>query len=367
MDDFELFRARSMHGGVLGTEQSSVEQLGHSCLDQHRAQRCKLATKFNASEELGHCRNLVMEDKANKCCSRTSKFCTRRDDVIAMPEIVRCSNAWVDFSATELPVRKLDRGQKSDRWHRPRNAWIMPRSKSSVVGFGVPDQTVTQEFDVYRLRSFATAAGRIVNRGDYFRVRQRIHPTDSELLEHLRGPSRTVTRNSTEDSTSPSNSATYPPLSTIEYRPKVYYATNYHDAPDDEETVIDDIDEDFSDEKTKLLADSGQQSGYFSRIRNRSRSSVEEKGFRPRGRDDNEDIAQEVPSTDVPDSDAEQFRVTSAIRVVVLGDRGVGKTTLARQFLTSEHLANRSNCFNFTQGKLTSVSTYAWPTNYWKR
>ena len=359
MDDFELFRARSMHGGVLGTEQSSVEQLGHSCLDQHRGQRLKFASKSNASEELGNSRNLATEDRANKYCSRTSKFWTRRDDVIAMPEIVRCSNAWVDFSATELPVRKLDRGQKSDRWHRPRNAWIMPRSKSPVVGFGVPDQTVTQEFDVYRLRSFATAAGRIVNRGDYFRVRQRIHPTDSELLEHLRGPSRTVTGNSAEVSLSPSNSATYPPPSTIEYRPKVYYATNYHDAPDDDKTVIDDIEEEFTDEKTKLLADSGQQTGYFSRIRNRSRSGGEENGLCPRGRDDNEGNAQEVSLTDDPDNDAEQFRVTSAIRVVVLGDRGVGKTTLARQFLTSEHLANRSNCFNFTQGKLTSLPTCA--------
>ena len=43
--------------------------------------------------------------------------------------------------------------------------------------------------------------------------------------------------------------------------------------------------------------------------------------------------------------------MTSNIRVVVLGDRGVGKTTLARQLLTSEHLANYSTCVNFTLGK----------------
>ena len=234
---------------------------------------------------------------------------------------------------------------------------MIPRSKSSVVGFAVPHETITQEFDVYRLRSFATDAGRIVNRGDYFRVRQRIHPTDSEQLEHIRGLTRTVTGNSTAVSLSPSNSASHPPLSTIEYRPKVYYATNNNDAPDDDETVIDDIEEDFSDEKTKLLADSGQQTGYFSRIRNRNRSGGEEKGSRPRGRSDDDDDAPDPPSTDVPDSDME--RVTSVIRVVVLGDRGVGKTTLARQFLTSEHLANRSNCFNFTQGKIISASTCA--------
>jgi len=364
MDDFELFRARSMHGGVLRKEQSPVEHSRYSCLNQQRGRKCRLASTSKASATPANCLNVASEDNAGDCRTgtHTSKFGTRRDDVVAMPEVVRCSNAWVDFSATELPVRKMDRGQKSDRWHRPRNAW-MPRSEPSFTGFTFSDQSATHEFDIYRLRSFATAAGRIVNRGDYFRVRQRIHPTDAEQMEHFRGPIQTVSDNSKNAApASPSNSTTYQ-QSTIEYRPVVYYATNNCDAAaaddDDEETVVEDNEEDCTNEKTKLLADHGRRTNYFSRIRHRSRSGGEERGSHTRllSRDQEDDggNSPRSPSTEVPNNEVELFRVTSVIRVVVLGDRGVGKTTLARQLLTSEHLANSSVCFNFTQGKSSSL------------
>jgi len=340
MDDFELFRARSMHGGVLGTEQSPLE---------HRERKCKFASKSKASEAPGNCSDRA---KVSDCKTHTSKFWARCDDVMAIPEVVRCSNAWVDFS-TELPVRNKDRDQKPDSCHRPRNAW-MRQSKPSAVGFSLPDQSATHEFDVYRLRSFATADGRIVNRGDYFRVRQRVHPTEAEQSEQFRGPTQTVSENSAEVAESPSNSKCSS-SSTIEYRPIVYYATKDCDVADDDETGDDDHEGDFSDEKTRLLADPARQTTYFSRMKDRSRYGEEKKGsytgLSSRGRYDDGGNIREPSSTNVPDSDMEQFRVTSVIRVVVLGDRGVGKTTLARQLLTSEHLATRSACFNFTQGK----------------
>ena len=342
-----------MHGGVLGTDQFPVEYFSHRCLDRRRGRKCKFASKSNRSGAPGNCLNLATEHNVSDCRIHSSKFWARCNDVVAIPEVVRCSNAWVDFSALELPVRSNDRCQKSDHWHRPRNAW-MPRSKPSAVGFNFPDQAANHEFDVYRLRSFATAAGRIVNRGDYFRVRQRIHPTESEQLEHLRGPIRTTsTENSSKVAISTSNSTTYPP-STIEYRPIVYYAKNNCDAADDDETVTEDNEEDFSDEKTKLLADHDRQTSYFSWIRNRSRSGGEERGSRSWLSSWGDDG--EPPSTIVPDNDVEQCRVTSVVRVVVLGDRGVGKTTLARQLLTSEHLANHSGSFNFTQGTRTVIA-----------
>lgn len=353
MDDFELFRARSMHGDLLGGEQFPVERLGHRRAEGHQHRKCKFESKSKAPSTPG---NIATEDAARDCRTRTSKFRGRSDDVIAIPKIVRCSNAWVDFSTTELPVRNTDQDQKSLHWHRPRNAW-MPRSKTSVSGFSFPEQAVTHEFDVYRLRSFATASGRIVNRGDYFRVRQRIHPADADQMERFQGPVQPVSENSTKVAVSPSNSptSTTHPSSTIEYRPVVYYATNDRDAADGDETAVDDIDEDFSDERTKLLADRDRSTGYFSRITHRSRSGGERRGSHRRGREDDGDNAAEPPSTDVPDNDLEQSRVRSPIRVVVLGDRGVGKTTLACQLLTSEHLATRSTCFNFTQGKSPSL------------
>jgi len=194
MDDFELFRARSLHGGVLRTEQPTVEHFDPACLDRRRAPTCGLAAKSAATRAPKVRFNNLVTDNADTsdCRTRSAKFWTRHDDVIAVPEAVRCSNAWVDFSATELPVRDADGGQKSDRWYRSRNAW-MRCCERSVVGLVFPDQSATHhEFDVYRLRSFATAAGRIVNRGDYFRVRQRVHPTAHEQLERLGGPLQTA-------------------------------------------------------------------------------------------------------------------------------------------------------------------------------
>ena len=337
-----------MHGDVLETEQRPAESFGHRCVHRRQGRTCKHGSKSDASRVSESHFKVATENTARECRSHTLKFGGRRDDVIPVPKVVRCSNAWVDFSATELPVRKPDRDQKPECWHRPRNAW-MPRSKTSVAGFAFADHAAIQEFDVYRLRSFATAAGRIVKRGDYFRVRQRVHPTEAHMLEPFRGPIQTVSVNPVKTAASPSTSPRSPTSrlsSTTEYRPVVYYATNHRDAPDGEETAGDDVEEDFSDEKTKLLADRGRPSGYFSRITQRCRSS-EWRGSHRRGRD-----AAGSPSTELPGNNLEQSRVRSLIRVVVLGDRAVGKTTLARQLLTSEHLANRSAGFSFTQGRL---------------
>jgi len=344
MDDFELFRARALHGGVLGVEHSQVERFDPACRDRRQEPTCRLAAKF-ATTRAPKVRfnNLVTEDKGTDCrSSRSLKFWARQDDVIAIPEVVRCSNAWVDFSATELPVKDVDRDQKSDRWYRSQNAW-MSCCERSVVGVTLPDEAATHEFDVYRLRSFATAAGRIVNRGDFFRVRQRVYPTANAQLEHLRGPFQTVSGQPVKAAATPSNSSPSGPPPTIEYRPVVYYASINRDAADDGETAVDvyeNDEEDFSDERTRLLADRGRQTSYFRRKRYHSQSGADKTTAR-----------QGSASTDVPDNDAEQSRVTSTIRVVVLGDRGVGKTTLARQLLTSEHLANYPACSNLTQGK----------------
>ena len=199
MDDFELFRARSLHGGVLGTEQSAVEDADPTCPKRRRP-----AAESRASN-VGFI-NIATANDANDRRSRSPKIWTRRDDVIAIPEVVRCSNAWVDFSANELPVS--DRRPSAERWQRARNAWMS--CERSVVGVTLPDESATHEFDVYRLRSFATAAGRIVNRGDYFRVRQRVYPTpDGQLgqLDRLRGPSRSVSGHPVDAVAPPSNSS----------------------------------------------------------------------------------------------------------------------------------------------------------------
>ena len=129
------------------------------------------------------------------------------------------------------------------------------------MGVSFADRASTQQFDVYRLRSFATAAGRIVNRGDYFRVRQRVHPAGEDApLEQLRGPLRSV-----QPVARPSSLC--PPPENVEYRPVVYYATN----DDDEETAADDdvdVEEDQSvDERTRLLGDRGRPASYFTRMR----------------------------------------------------------------------------------------------------
>lgn len=133
------------------------------------------------------------------------------------------------------------------------------------------------------LCSFATDSGRIVNRGDYFRVRQRVHPTDQERSVHVREFDRTVRGNSARvTSSSPSNStSTIRP--TIEYRPKVFYANSCEPATDDdvEETAIDDDEDDFSNERTQLLAYEGRHTSYFSRIRRRSRLRGKERVPRP--------------------------------------------------------------------------------------
>ena len=351
MDDFELFRARSLHGGVLGLEQSPVNHVERRrFLDRHQVPTSKCTATGGPTVYVN---NLNTGDNGSDGHTGASKFRTKNDDAMAIPEVVRCSNAWVDFSATELlPVADMDPGEE---WRRPRKAW-MSCSKPSVVGVAVPDQSAIHEFDVYRLRSFATAAGRIVNRGDYFRVRQRIHPTVESELERLRGPLKAVSEHPVRVAAAPtSNSSASDLPSNIEYRPVVYYATNNGGdvGPGDVETGVEDNEEeDSSDERTRLLANC-RRTKYFSR----SRSGGESKAIRRRrlisrgGGGDS--TPSESASTNVPDNDAERSRVTSVIRVVVLGDRNVGKTTLARQLLTSEHLANyHAACFNFPQGRL---------------
>jgi len=160
MDDFELFRARSLRGGILGSEQTSVEQFNHdNCLDRRRGSKLKSESKSEASETPPeNCPNFTQENLTSECRCRRSKFWARCDDVIAMPEVVRCSNAWVDFSTTKptLPARKTDRGPKAEVCkYKVQNARICRRSKPFLVGLNQRD-TQTQEFDVYRLRSFAT-------------------------------------------------------------------------------------------------------------------------------------------------------------------------------------------------------------------
>jgi len=369
MDDFELFRARSLHGGVLDGEQSSPVKpyLGRGCLERHRGPTGRLASKSRAvTGAPSGCSDL--DTSADDCNAGRSKFRARRDDVIAIPEVVRRSNAWVDFSASDLlAADAANRGQKSDRGRcrSPRVVTTTARSESSAV-VGVTAVTfsdeaaaaTTHEFDVYRLRSFATAAGRIVNRGDYFRVRQRVHPTVSaDQLELLprRGPFQTISEHPVTGAVTTFPSTPTPTSSTIEYRPIVYYTADNRDAADFEETAFDENEneeEEFSDERTRLLANRGRQTGYFGRIRRQSRSTADGGGFGRRMSNQDGDDAVERASRSVPDNHAaEQCRVTSTVRVVVLGDRGVGKTTLARQLLTSEHLANHSTSFNCAQGK----------------
>jgi len=129
MDDFELFRARSMHGDVLGTGQSPVERFSYRRLEQQRGRKYKLASRFpRTSSGVVAGNGLDTED----CRRQGSKFRGACDQVRAMPKVVRCSEAWVDFSANELPVKNADRDQKPESWQRPRSAW-MPQSKSTPV------------------------------------------------------------------------------------------------------------------------------------------------------------------------------------------------------------------------------------------
>jgi len=156
---------------------------------------------------------------------------------------------------------------------------------------------------------------------------QSAHECESGIT--LQASSETATTAATSDH--PSN---------IEYRPRVYYATNDEDG----------FDEDSGDEKTKLLADHDRRPTYFGRLRQRNRSGGE---VRSPG-DDDVASGRGLASTDVPDTDEIDSRLTSVVRIVVLGDRGVGKTTLARQLLTSEHLANDLPCVHLTHGQCAS-------------
>jgi len=381
-----LFRARAMHGDVI--EQFPVERFRPGCLERRRrGRKCRFASRFKASGAPENHLNVFTDDVPvddRSDINTLGKLWTKCDDVIksndvircadvtTVPKIVRRSDAWIDFSTTtnQLPVRNADQNQKPFRWRgTPRNAWM---SQTTSVSRGLsfrPEQAVTDEFDVYRLRSFATSAGRIVNRGDYFRVRQRVHPSEPDPLEQ-RGfhESAAQTRNSSKGNSSrvaavaspiTSNSATS--STTIEYRPVVYYATSKNLA-DAEETFADDDDfeeMDFSDETTKLLsASNGDQTtaGYFSWQHQKGRLCGGRRTSQRRD-DGKENRAEEPRSTVVPDNDeaTAQSRVMSLVRVVLLGDRAVGKTTLACQLLTSEHLANRSSaCLNFSQGKVAS-------------